>query len=207
MGDALAEVVQRSRLQPARGRSLAFWGVILLAVTEGVLFAVILFAWFYTWARTPQWPPEGIALPELGFSAVRSMVLLSTSASVWACERALRRGDRRRTWAWLLVTLGAAAFFLGTHVHEFVAVTPDEFLWSDNAYASLWWTILNLHGAHVAVGMVVWLYVLVRLGRGAYGPDDDVEVSTASIYWHFVDGVWVFVYASLYLLPNLLARG
>lgn len=197
-------LTRRYRLQHREGRSIAFWAVILLATTEGVLFVVLLFAWFYTWARTSQWPPTGVELPELRFSALRSIILLATSGSVWLAERALRRGDRRGVWRWTVVTVIAAGFFLATHVNEFVTQTPDEFLWSDHAYGSLWWTILNFHGAHVAVGILIWLFVLVRLGRGAYGPDDTVEYETASIYWHFVDGVWVFVYTSLYLLPNLL---
>lgn len=197
-------LTRRYRLQRTEGRSIAFWGVILLAGTEAVLFVVLLFAWFYTWARTPQWPPEGVTLPELGFSAVRSVVLIATSGSAWLAERALHRGDRRAVWLWTLVTIVAAGFFLGTHIQEFVVKTPDEFLWSDHAYGSLWWTILNFHGAHVAVGILMWLFILVRLGRGAYGPDDAVEFETTSIYWHFVDGVWVFVYTCLYLLPNLL---
>lgn len=198
-------LTRRYRLQPESGRSIAFWGVILLATTEGVLFIVLLFSWFYTWARSPQWPPDGVSLPELAFTTVRSVVLLATSGSVWLAERALKRGDRRGSvWLWTSVTVLGAGFFLITHIREFVVTVPDEFLWSDHAYGSLWWTILNFHGAHVAVGILIWLFIMVRLGRGAYGPDDVVEFETASIYWHFVDGVWVFVFTSLYILPNLL---
>lgn len=204
MSDHAEAVSRRYRLHRTQGRSIAFWGVILLAVTEAMLFAVLLFSWFYVWARADAWPPGGITPPELGMSAFRTLVLLATSLTVWFAERALHRGRRGATSAWIVVTLLGSGYFLATHVHEFLVKIPEEFLWSDHAYGSLWWTILNFHGAHLAVGMLIWLFVLVRLGRGAYGPEDTTEFQTSAIYWHFVDVVWVFVYTSLYLLPNLL---
>ena len=207
MSEHLDAVGQRYRLQRTEGRSLAFWGVILLAVTEAMLFAVLLFSWFYVWARVPEWPPAGVEPPELVVSGIRSVVLLATSLSVWLAERGLHRGDRAAARRWVVVTLLGSGYFLATHVHEFLVKTPEEFLWSDHAYGSLWWTILNFHGAHLLVGMLIWAFVLVRLARGAYGPDDMTEVQVSSIYWHFVDGVWVFVYTSLYVLPNLLGSG
>lgn len=202
MSDHAEAVGRRYRLHRTQGRSLAYWGVILLALTEAVLFAVLLFSWFYVWARASAWPPGDVTAPELGMSAFRTAVLLATSLSVWLAERSLHRGHRAAAIRWVVVTLLAAGYFLATHVHEFVAKIPHEFMWYDHAYGSLWWTILNFHGAHLAVGMIIWLFVLVRLARGAYGPGDMTEVQTSSIYWHFVDGVWVFVYTSLYLLPN-----
>lgn len=205
-GEVVEHVSRRYRLERTQGRSIAFWGVIMLSITEGMLFAVLLFSYFYLWARSPEWPQGGAELPALGFVWVRTAILLGSSGTIWSAERALKRGDRRRVWWWTIATVAAAAFFLVTHVVEFVHLT-EEFTWSDHAYGSLWWTILNVHGAHVLVGILIFGFVLVRLGRGAYGPHDHTQFETASIYWHFVDGIWVFVFTSLYLLPNWLAGG
>lgn len=204
--DAVATVSRRYRLQRESGKGLAFWGVILLSLTEGIMFAMLLFSYFYLWARTDEWPPVGIEPPELVFSGIRSVVLLSSSLTIWMAERALKRGDRRTTWFWMLVTVAAAGFFLWTHVLEFLRL-PAEFTWYDHAYGSLYYTILNFHGAHVAVGVLIFFYLMARMARGAFGPDDLTQFETGSIYWHFVDGVWVFVFSSLYLAPNLLAGG
>lgn len=204
--DAVTTVSRRYRLQRESGKSIAFWGVILLSVTEGIMFLMLLFSYFYLWAQAEQWPPADVELPGLGFSSVRSVVLLSTSLTVWLAERALKRGNRRQVWLWMWVTVAGAGFFLWTHVLEFLRL-PAEFTWYDHVYGSLYYTILNFHGAHVAVGMLIFAYLMVRLARGAFGPDDLTQFEIGSIYWHFVDGVWVFVFASLYLAPNLLAGG
>lgn len=197
---------RRYRLQPARGRPVAFWGVIMLSLTEGVLFLNLLYSYVYLWSTNATWPPPGVEPPELAFVSVRTVALLATSLTIWFAERALERGERRRVWTWTLVTVGLATFFLAGHVHEFMKL-PEEFTWADHAYGSLYWTILNFHGAHVLVGILIWLFVLVRLGRGAYGPREQTQFSTAAIYWHFVDVVWVVVFPTLYLAPHWLAGG
>lgn len=207
MSDIVERVSRRHHLQRSEGRSLAFWGVIMLSVTEGVLFLNLLFSYFYLWSVSNQWPPGDVSAPTLGWLiAIRTAALLSSSLTVWRAERAIDAGHRGSVWTWTIATLLLAGFFLVTHVQEFLR-KPSEFLWSDHAYGSLYYTILNFHGAHVAVGMAIWVFVLVRLGRGAYGPDDKTQFSTAAIYWHFVDGVWVFVFATIYLFPNLLPTG
>ena len=133
-------------------------------------------------------------------------MLLSSSFTAWRGEKAVEHGRRVGAWAWTIGTLLLAGFFLGGHIHE-MGKLPEEFLWSDNAYGSLYYTILNFHGTHVAVGMAIWAFLLLRMGRGAYGPKEMTQYKTASIYWHFVDAVWVFIFPTLYILPNVLATG
>ena len=204
--DIVRNASRRYRLQRTEGRSIAYWGVILLSLTEGVLFLNLLYSYYYLWSISPEWPPGEVTPPSLWFVTIRTVALLSSSLTILFAEKALKRGDRRRVVVWVVVTVLLAAFFLAGHIHEFT-ILPTEFLWSDHAYGSLYYTILNFHGAHVAVGILIWLFVLVRLGRGAYGPDDETQLSVASIYWHFVDAVWVVVFPTMYLLPNLLASG
>lgn len=212
MSGAVERVSRRYRLQPTEGRSIAFWGVILLSLTEGVLFVVLLFSYYYLWSIAPEWPPAGVEPPKL-FEAspwnvlLRTVVLLSSSLTIWFGERALRRGNRRGAIVWTTVTIAMAAYFLAGHLHEFLVKVPEEFLWSDHAYGSIYYTVLNFHGAHVVVGILIWAFILLRLGQGAYGPDDDTEFATSSIYWHFVDAIWVFVFTTMYVFPNLLPGG
>ena len=206
MTDVVEDASRRYRLQRTEGRSIAFWGVILLSVTEGVLFLNLLYSYFYLWSISQEWPPGDVTPPSLWFVSIRTVALLSSSLTIALAEKALKTGRRRQVWWWVVATVVLAAFFLAGHIHEFT-ILPTEFTWYDHAYGSLYYTILNFHGAHVAVGILIWLFVLVRLGRGAYGPGEETEFSTASIYWHFVDVIWVFVFPTMYLLPNLLATG
>ena len=205
MTDVAEHASRRYRLQPAGGRSLAFWGVIGLSITEGVLFLNLLFTYYYLWSISAVWPPGDVQPPALGSVSIRTVALLASSFTIWLAERAMNHGSRRRVWTWTLVTIGLATYFMLGHVREFARL-PREFLWSDHAYGSLYYTILNFHGAHVVVGILIWVFVLTRLGRGG-GEHAHTEFATAAIYWHFVDVVWVFVFSTMYLFPNLLPTG
>jgi heme/copper-type cytochrome/quinol oxidase subunit 3 len=176
--------------------------VILLGTTESVLFAVLLVSYAYLWSIAPAWPPEGVPLPELVPTSVRTVLLFASSATAWRAERALAAGDRRRTTVWLITTLTFAGIFLAGHARE-MAVLPAEFTWADHAYGAIYYTILNVHALHLAVGLLALGFVAVRLGRGASGELEERQLSTVTLYWHLVDGVWAVVFPVLYLLPRL----
>jgi heme/copper-type cytochrome/quinol oxidase subunit 3 len=103
--------------------------------------------------------------------------------------------------------MGAAAtvvlgtIFLGLQIYEFARA---EFSPTDHAYASLWFTVLGLHGLHVLIGLLLLLAVLVWTARGYFTPDRHTTVHTVSLYWHFVDAVWVIlILPAIYLSPYL----
>lgn len=206
MSTAIDDVARRHHLARATGKPMAWWGVVVLSTTEAVLFGMLLFVYFYLWSIAGSWPPEGVSPPELTVSAIRSVLLWSTSATVWLSERGLARGNRRATTGWLLATVVLAGVFMAGHVEETLKIL-GEFRWDDHAYGSAFYLITNVHAVHLSVGMIIFVFLLVRLARGAYGPGHERELSVAALYWHFVDAVWVVVYTSLYVLPNLLGSG
>lgn len=203
MSTTTEAVSRRYHLARAEGRPLAWWGVILLSVTEAMLFGMLLFAYFYLWSVAPEWPPAGVSPPELPVSATRTVLLLSTSGTVWLAERGLRRDDRRAATGWLWATVVLAGVFLAGHAEETVTIL-SEFRWDDHAYGSIFYLVTNVHAAHLTVGLLVFVFLMVRLARGAAGADAELQLATGGLYWHFVDAVWVVVYTSLYVLPNLL---
>jgi heme/copper-type cytochrome/quinol oxidase subunit 3 len=81
--------------------------------------------------------------------------------------------------------------------------TLKEFTPRTNSYGSLFFTITGLHGTHVAVGLAMNAWNQVRAWRGHYDEGGYLHVQTGAMYWHFVDAVWIFVFLSLYLGPNL----
>ena len=194
-------------LQPVpaavEGRPLGWWGIMTTVVTEGLLFALLLFSYFYLRAGAGEWPLGGIAKPELMTTGVRSLLLFASSATISWGERGLRRGNQRRLQIGLVATIVLAIVFLAGHVVEMIEL-PAEFTWRTNAYGSLYYTITNFHAAHLVIGLVMLSFGLVAARRGLYRPDRHLGLQVVSIYWHFVDVVWVFVFASLYLVPHLL---
>lgn len=190
------------RIRP--GRSTAWWGMVGLMVTEGMLFALLLFAYFYFRAQPGGWPPGALPMPELKGSAIRTLLLVGSSVPMVLAERALEeRADTAKSAVWMTIALAMASVFLIGHVQE-QFVLYEELAPTETAYGSVMVTILNFHAAHLIVGMVVLAFVLVQVLRGKATQERSTQLTMGGLYWHFVDAIWVVVYASLYLSPHLL---
>lgn len=192
------------RIRP--GRSTAWWGMASMIATEGMLFLLLLFTYFYFRAQQGPWPPADLPMPALLSSGIRSAILLASSGTMVLAERAVeKRGDAGRSAAWLAVTLALAAVFLIGHVQEQFRFV-DELSPTLTAYGSVMMTILNFHAAHLVVGMLILLFVLVQVLRRRATAQRPTILTVGGMYWHFVDVIWVFVYSSLYLSPHLLGN-
>ena len=185
-------------------RSYGWWGMAWLIATEATLFAALIATYFYLRFKSgPVWPPDGIAKPDLALPLVMSVILLSSSIPVHIADAGIKRGDQKRL-RWGL----ALGFVLGA---IFLAITwgiewpekLDEFRPTTNAYGSLFFTITGFHSAHVAVGLLISAWTQVRAWKGAFDERRHMTVQNFSMYWHFVDVVWLFVLATIYLSPNL----
>ena len=177
--------------------STGWWGVLALIVTESALFAYLLFTYFYLSAQTEQqWPPEG--LPSLTMPIINTIILLASSVSVWASEHYIRLKQIR--WS---IGLMALSIILGI---SFVLIQLIEwhkkpYDMTSDLYGSLYFTITGFHMCHVVIGIVVLLLLLVWLSLGYFDDRRHAAVTIGGVYWHFVDVVWLFVFATLYLFP------
>jgi cytochrome c oxidase subunit 3 len=182
-----------------RPMSRATWGMWMLILTEFIIFGALLTSYFYVRAGKHPWPPTGIEKPDLGRISWFTAVLLGSSIPVWLGERGIRRGSRRAlklgfAVGWLM----GAAFFVN-QVFEYRGL---HFGLRDNVYGSLFYGITGLHGAHLVIGLVMNGVVQVKAWLGRFDARRHVTVEVVSLYWHFVDAVWVLVFTSLYLSPH-----
>lgn len=200
----------QAALGPLAGRSLAWWGMVMAITTEAMIFALLLFAWFYLWTRADRWPPPGDPITELNaFTLGRTALLLASSVPVQLAERRVKAGDRRGMLGWLALGWAMAAVFLGGHVDETLTMW-SELRPSTDAYGSLVYLITNLHALHLIIGLAFLAFVFGRGVRGRYtdgDPGGHGDVVVTVLYWHFVDVVWVAVFSSLYLAPHLGRAG
>jgi cytochrome c oxidase subunit 3 len=198
----MAEAMLQAQALPVGSegkRSNGWWGMLALIATEGSLFGYLLFTYFYLAAQSEQhWPPEG--LPELLIPGVNTVILLASSVFVWISERCIRRSMLLSS----LVSM-ALAHILGVC---FVAIQFNE--WSkknydmtSNLYGSLYFTITGFHMLHVIVGLVILMMLLLWIALGYFDRRRYADVTIGGLYWHFVDVVWLFVFATLYLSPYL----
>jgi heme/copper-type cytochrome/quinol oxidase subunit 3 len=186
-------------------RNFGWWGMALFIAVEATVFALLLASYFYVRFRTgPVWPPDGIEAPKLKLVLIMSAILWSSSIPVHLAHGAIRHDQQRRLRIYLALgfLLGAAFLALQCAV-EYPDILRHEFTPRTDAYGSMFFTITGLHGAHVAVGLLMSAWVQLRARQGAFDRHRHVSVQNFVMYWHFVDVVWVFVLATLYLSPHL----
>ena len=184
----------------SRGRDIGWWGMVVVIATEGTIFLGLLSTYFFLRASAPRWPPAGIELPELPLISVFSVVLIASSIPIFWAEAGIRAGRQATLRIGLLISFIMGAAFLGHQAYEYSKLT---FGWTDNAYGSIFFVTTGLHGLHVLVGLLMNLVVQAKAWSRKLLSDRHVSMQVFSLYWHFVDGVWVFVFASLYLSPHL----
>jgi heme/copper-type cytochrome/quinol oxidase subunit 3 len=177
--------------------------MVFLIITEGLFFSILLFSYFFLrfqWG--PDWPPGGIGDPDLFLVLVMTPILLLSSGPVHWAELGIRKGRIRRLRIGLLLTTLMGATFLALQVIEYSKLL-QEFTPQSNVYGSLFYAITGFHGIHVFVGLLLLSWLQFYAGRGRFTASRHLPVQVITMYWHFVDVVWVFILVSLYLLPHV----
>lgn len=175
------------------------WAMLMFIATEAMLFVCLFFAYYYLGHAQPIWPPEP---PKYRLALVMLALLLTSSVVLHRGETAERRGHSpaARLWTGAAVVLGI--IFIGIQALEY-RNHLRELQPTSSAYGSIFYTMTSFHAAHVILGLCMLAYVLLlpEIGPGHKPPHRPLH--NASLYWHFVDLVWVFIVVLLYLAPNL----
>jgi heme/copper-type cytochrome/quinol oxidase subunit 3 len=177
-----------------------WWGVVLLVATEAALFGTLLASYFYLRFKVTDWPPGGIPPPKVLAPLVLTGVLLATAVPMFLAVRAAQSGRPRATWALIVLALVVQAVYLGLQIH-LMADDLHKFTPQDNAYGSVYYTLLGAHHAHVLVGILLNLWVAGRLLTGLTNYRV-IGVRVIAVYWYFVDVLAVLVTATV-LSPSL----
>jgi heme/copper-type cytochrome/quinol oxidase subunit 3 len=181
-----------------------WWGMVMLIATEAMLFGSLIASYFYIRFKFgPVWPPDGIPAPSLRLPLIMSVILWTSSWPVHIADRAVREGKQLKFRLGLAAGFILGAVFLGMQVLIEYPEKLAEFTPTSNAYGSLFYTLTGFHGLHVLVGLIISLWTQVRAWRGAFDEHRHITVQNFTMYWHFVDIVWVFVLATIYLSPSL----
>ncbi len=181
------------------GMPTALVGMLLFIASE-VMFFGGLFATYFN-ARQAfgagNWhPPEGGHL-DLPLAAVLTVILVASSFTMQFGVWAIRRGDTRGLRMWTAITLGLGVLFLAGQLYDYSQL---GFGIADGPYGTTFYTLTGFHGAHVFGGAVGLAIVLARTMRGQFSARNHVAVEAVSMYWHFVDVVWIGVFATIYFL-------
>ena len=176
------------------------FGMALFITTEAALFLVLFFAYYYTDKRSAQW--RGEMPPRLHYALPMLAVLLSSSGVLYWGEQQLKKRRYGAARLALIGTILLGILFLVLTVfddmEELKHLTPQT-----DSYGSIYYTITTLHASHVTFGllMLIWVLVMPRWQPAVYTPHRPYQ--NVAMYWHFVDTVWIFIVALLFVAPNI----
>ena len=143
----------------------------------------------------------GARIFDIPFTSVSSFVLLMSSLTMVLAVSALTRNDHRRTQIWLLATALLGSTFIAGQVYEFTAFYREGLGYTTNIFSSAFFTLTGFHGVHVSLGIVMLLISYVQSLRGRLPQANAEKLEIVGLYWHFVDVVWVVIFAVVYLIP------
>ncbi|AKO93743.1 cytochrome aa3 quinol oxidase subunit III [Priestia filamentosa] len=178
---------------------LNIFGFWIFLGAEVALFATIFSAYFVLEGGTAGGPLPS-DLFDLNNTIAMTLILLTSSFTCGLAIHEMRKGNRRGMLLWLLVTLLFGGGFLYMEVMEFIHLVHEGATIGTNAYWSSFYVLTGTHGLHVTLGIAWMILIIAEVMKRGLTPHTAKKVFVSSLYWHFLDFVWIFVFTSVYLL-------
>lgn len=180
-------------------RASGWWGACFLVLSEASLFAYLFFAYFYFSIQPHgQWLLGG--RPDFTYSAPQSAVILIGCATAWWANRSAVRGERLLSVLALAATIVLGAGFIAL---QFIEWYSKPFSLASSAYSSIFFTIGGVHLAHVVVGWIAFVMLLIWTLLGYFDAARHVPITIGALYWYFLAVTWLAVFFVLYGTPYL----
>jgi cytochrome c oxidase subunit III len=180
-------------------KKLVMW---LFIISDAVTFGAMLFAYGYVKNASSDWPEPFKFSPSILNVMLMTFILVSSSLTMLMATRAAKSGDQAGAIRWTFITVAGGVLFALLHLNEWrgligAGVRLFQNPWGSPMFGATFFAITGLHLTHVVGGVIALTVVALGYKRGRYN-SDDIEVW--SLYWHFVDLVWMFVVPMVYLL-------
>ena len=176
-----------------------YFGFWLYLMTDLIVFSVA-FTTFAVLRTSTHGGPTGAELFDLPFVLIETMLLLVSSFTCGMAILAARRLHKNQALAWLIATALLGLGFLGMELSEFGHLIAEGYDWQRSAFLSAFFTLVGTHGVHITVGLL-WLGIMI-----AYVAARGITASAMrklillSVFWHFLDIVWIFIFTVVYLM-------
>jgi cytochrome aa3-600 menaquinol oxidase subunit III len=178
---------------------LNIFGFWIFLGAEVALFATIFATYFALEGGTVGGPLPG-ELFDLKNTIIMTLLLLISSFTSGLSINELRRRNVKGMMVWLIITLLFGAGFLYMEISEFLHLIHEGAAIGTNAYWSSFYLLTGTHGLHVTLGILWIILVMFQVKKRGLNPDTAKKLFVSSLYWHFLDFVWIFVFTSVYLL-------
>jgi heme/copper-type cytochrome/quinol oxidase subunit 3 len=179
-------------------RSPMWWGTMGLIAIESTVFVLCIMSYFYLYSRSTSWPMS-TPPPDLFWGTLNTMILLVSVLPNQFAKRYAQKLDLPRVRCWLGICMIFSVAFLLVRIFELRALNVR---WDTDAYGSIVWMTMGLHTFHLLTDTVDSLVLTVLMFTGPLEGKRFVDVSENSMYWNFVVGSWLIIYAVIYWGPR-----
>ena len=177
-------------------RKLLMW---LFLASECLFFGSLIGAYLLYRDRSVAGPyPKDLF--DIPFTSVSAFILLMSSVTMVLALAAIQRGDQHGLRVWLFTTAFLGILFVSGQAFEFTEFHRQGLSLSTNLFGTTFFVLTGFHGAHVTVGVLILLSLLVMAMRGRLTQAESLHVELAGLYWHFVDIVWIVIFTLVYLI-------
>ncbi|MDC3416512.1 cytochrome (ubi)quinol oxidase subunit III [Aquibacillus salsiterrae] len=180
-----------------KNKFLGFW---FFLGGETVLFAS-LFGTFLALRNSTNGGPSSQELFGLDLVFIMTMLLLTSSLTSVVAIYQMKKNNFAKMQAWLAITVILGFGFLSLEIYEFYEyITLEDFTFRSSAFGSAFYTLVGFHGGHVLFGLLWILTLMIRNAKRGLNLYNAPKFYVASLYWHFIDVVWVFIFTVVYLM-------
>jgi heme/copper-type cytochrome/quinol oxidase subunit 3 len=172
----------------------------LVVGTEAMFFLSLIMAFIYM-AYNAGFEAHEVNALNVKNTSVYTLMLLSSSFTFWLADRSYEKGNIKHLKIWLSVTIFLGTVFLVGQGREYYQLIHQSVTLSGSVFGTSFYTLTGFHGLHVFIGLITLCILLSLAFLGDFNDGGSNLISTIGIYWHFVDIVWMVVFAVVYVAP------
>ncbi|GFN32822.1 cytochrome o ubiquinol oxidase subunit III [Paenibacillus xylaniclasticus] len=179
--------------------SLKTFGFWIFLMTDVIIFGC-LFATYIVLKDNTAGGPTAEELFNMSGVIAETFILLTSSFTSGLAVLAMHAGKKKALIGWLAVTAILGASFIGLELYEFAEMVHEGATIATSGFLSGFFTLVGTHGLHVSIGLVWMVGLMIQLSKRSITPVTKRKVEVLSLYWHFLDVVWIFVLTVVYLM-------
>jgi cytochrome o ubiquinol oxidase subunit III len=193
------EFYMKEEHHPENSTMIGFW---IYLMSDCLIFA-ILFATYAVLGHNFAGGPNAKELFELPLAAINTAMLLFSSITYGFAMLAMEKGNKNGLLIWMVLTALFGMAFVGIELHEFAGLIHEGAGPSRSAFLSSFFALVGTHGLHVTTGIVWMIVLMVQVSRRGLIEENKRRLMTLSMFWHFLDVIWIGVFSFVYLLGVL----